>query len=90
MSGTFLPGVALPRLKRAARRLARTVEFGALEFTLRYRRHTLLVRINGASIEVEDLGGPGQTTIQVGFDSEEEAQRLHVGQIIRHGIPPDS
>lgn len=66
------------------------VEFGALEFTLRYRRHTLLVRINGASIEVEDLGGPGQTTIQVGFDSEEEAQRLHVGQIIRHGIPPDS
>ena len=63
-------------------------EFGVLEFTLRYRRHSLLVRINGRNIEVEDIGGPAQTTINVGFGSDDEAQRLHVGQIILHGMPP--
>ena len=63
-------------------------QFGQMEFTMRYRRHTLLVRISGRSVELEDLGGPAQTTIAVGFGSDPEPQLVVVGQIVRYGIPP--
>lgn len=66
------------------------VEFGELEFTMRYRRHTLLVRINGRNVEVEDVGGPAQSVINVGFDSRSQSQELHVGEMLRHWLPPDN
>ncbi len=63
-------------------------QFGQMEFTMRYRRHTLLVRISGRSVELEDLGGPAQTMIAVGFGASPEPQLVSVGQIVRYGISP--